>query len=409
MPYRTDMPQDAESNGQRLGALRKRRRWTQQRLAQESGYSLGAVRAMEQGRRSLDRGSTILHFARALDCHPTEITGQPFVPPGADTEGQEAVAAVNGVRRALLRHDRPTRPTVGEAARVDLADLSTRIAHANGLRQSAALPRTAAILPVLLRDVQIACELTAGDERRHAYALLASGYECAMQYLYKLGRVSDATLATERVLWAAERTEDPLRVLAARWYEAGEFLSIGEHDDAADIIDGALGELGSSDRPEALSLAGAFHLKAALNAARGCDAEAADRHLARARCLAEELGEDRNDFQLQFGPTNAAIWSVSLPVEMGHGKEAVRAAEHVTASLPKAFSAERRSHHWIDVGRGHWYNGQRGLALDAFLTAEKIAPQQTRMHAGVRETVRTMIRTQRRTGLVELGMRVGAL
>ncbi|MGW5019725.1 helix-turn-helix domain-containing protein [Streptomyces sp. NRRL F-5053] len=409
MPYRADTPQSTETNGERLAALRRRRRWTQRRLAQETGYSLSAVRAFEQGRRSLDRGSLILQFSRALDCHPTEITGQPYTPTEADRAGQEAMAAVAGVRRALLRHGRPARATEAEAARLDLRELTARVTHANRLRHSASLPRTAAVLPSLLRDLQVACDLTTGDEQRRAYGLLASGYECAMQYLYKLGRVSDATLATERVRWAAERTGDPLRALASHWFEAGEFLSIGEHDDAADIIDNALCALGTPGTPEALSLAGAFHLKAALNSARGDDSAAADRHLERARETADELGADRNDFQLQFGPTNAAIWSVSLPVEMGRGRDAVRAAEHVTGSLPTDFAAERRSQHWIDVGRGHWYNGQRDEALDAFLIAERIAPQQTRMHAGVRETVRTMLRTRRRGGLVELGLRVGAL
>ncbi|GAB3951529.1 helix-turn-helix domain-containing protein [Streptomyces sparsus] len=407
MPNRTDFSQHTESNGERLAALRKRRRWTQERLARETGYSLSAIKAMEQGRRSVDRGSVILAFAHALDCHPTEITGQPFTP--SDADGQDAAASIAAVRRALLRNGRPTRPSDAEVAAVDLAELTRRVADANAMRQSAALAGTGSGLPALLRDLQVATEVSSGKGRLIAYGLLASGYECAMQYLHKLGHSSDATLATERVVWAAERSEDPLRLTAARWYEAGEFLAIGEHDDAADIIDGALSALGRPQRPEALSLVGAFHLKAALNAARATDRAAAELHLSRAKETADQLGEDRNDFQLQFGPTNTAIWSVSLPVEMGRGREAVRAAERVSQGLPREYAAERRSHHWIDVGRGHWYNGQRAEALSAFLTAEQIAPTATRMHAGVRETVRTMIRTQRRSELVELGMRVGAV
>lgn len=43
-----------------------------------------------------------------------------------------------------------------------------------------------------------------------------------MQYLYKLGHTSDATLATERVLWSAQESGDRLRALAAHWYDAGE-------------------------------------------------------------------------------------------------------------------------------------------------------------------------------------------
>lgn len=399
----------AESNGQRLARLRARHRWTQQRLADESGYSLPAVKAFEQGRRSLDRPAVVLAFAQALDCHPTEITGAPYVPIQADRDGQAAVASVAAVRRAILRHGRPARPTEAEAATVDLPDLRARVADANQHRQAAALTKSGELLPTLLRDLQVAAELTRGDERRLVFGLLASAYECAMQYLYKLGHTSDATLATERVVWASRETGDPLRVLAAHWYDAGEFLTIGEHDEAGAIIDDALAELGAiqTPSPEAVSLRGAFHLKASLNAARATDSKAAVRHLGHAQKAAEELGEDRNDWQMQFGPTNAALWSVSLPVELGNGKDAVARAEKIR--LPKGYSRERHSHFHIDCGRAYFYNGQREEAVRAFLDAERLAPQATRAHAGVRETVGTMIRTRKRGDLVELGIRLGVV
>lgn len=406
MAHTTDIP---ESNGQRLARLRARHRWTQARLATESGYSLPAVKAFEQGRRSLDRPAVILAFAQALDCHPTEITGAPYVPVQTDRDGQTAVASVAAVRRALLRHGRPSRPTEAEAAAVDLPQLRVRVDEANQYRQAAALTKSGALLPALLRDLQVAAELTDGDQRRQVYGLLASGYECAMQYLYKLGHSSDATLATERVVWASRETGDPLRALAASWYDAGEFLTIGEHDEAGAIIDEALTELGAipSPGPEAVSLRGAFHLKASLNLARATDTKGAVRHLGHAQQAADELGEDRNDWQMQFGPTNTALWSVSLPVELGQGKAAVARAEKV--KLPADYSRERHSHFHIDRGRAYFYNGQREEAVAAFLAAERLAPQATRAHAAVRETVGTMIRTRKRGDLVELGIRLGVV
>lgn len=409
MPQYSDTGGSVESNGQRLARLRARRRWTQQRLAMEAGYSLAAIKAYEQGRRSLDRPQIVLAFAKALDCHPTEITGGPYVPVPSDTDGQTAAAAVAAVRRALLRHGRPARPAEHEAAAVDLAELGRRVVVANGYRQAAALARSGEVLPALLRDLQVACEVSEGDARREAFGLLTSGYECAMQYLYKLGHTSDATLATERVVWSARETEDPLRILAAQWYDAGEFLAIGEHDEAGDIIDDALTDLGTlgERQPEAVSLRGAFHLKAALNSARAADPDTAEQHWTKAKEAADLLGEDRNDYQLQFGPANVAIWGVSLPVELGKGRVAVDRADRVV--LPAQFSPERRSHHYIDVGRAHFYSGQREAALGAFLKAERVAPQATRMHAGVRETVGTMIRTQKRGDLVELGIRLGVV
>ncbi|WP_311034906.1 helix-turn-helix domain-containing protein [Streptomyces luomodiensis] len=411
MPHQTDMPEGAQTNGQRLKRLRMRRRWDQRKLSEVSGYSLSAVRKFEQGRRSLDRADVILAFSKALDCHPTEITGQPYTPPDSDLDGQAAIASIGAVRRALLRHGRPARPTDQEVAEVDLITLRERVAKANGHRQRASLTKLAEVLPALLRDLQVAVEVSTGERQRKTYDLLASTYECAMQYLYKLGRSSDATLATERVLWSAEKTDDPLRVLAARWYDAGEFLAIGEHDEAGRLIDEALTSLGAmgTDSPEKVSLTGAFHLKASLNHARATDNKAAEQHLQKAQEQANLLGKDRNDFQLQFGPTNAAIWSVSLPVEMGKGQEAVRRAELITRSLPKQYASERRSHHYIDVGRAYYYNGQHEQALEAFVKAEKLAPQATRMNASVRETTHTMLNGNRRTALFEFGMRLGVV
>jgi transcriptional regulator with XRE-family HTH domain len=409
MAHIADNGVGAESNGQRLARLRARRRWTQQRLATEAGYSLAAVKALEQGRRSLDRPAVILAFAQALDCHPTEITGAPYVPLTADRDGQDAVASVAAVRRALLRHGRPTRPTEQEAATVDLPELRQRVAEANRHRHAAALTKSGAVLPALLRDLQVAADVTSADDRREAFSLLASAYECAMQYLYKLGYSSDATLATERVMWASKDSEDPLRILASRWYDAGEFLTIGEHDEAGAIIDEALTELGAvrTRGPEVVSLRGAFHLKASLNLARATDGKNAVTHLKKAEAAAEELGEDRNDWQMQFGPTNTALWGVSLPVEMGRGRDAVARAEKV--KFPAGYSRERHSHFHIDRGRAYFYSGQREQALRAFLDAERLAPQATRAHAGVRETVGTMIRTQKRGELVELGIRLGVV
>jgi transcriptional regulator with XRE-family HTH domain len=406
MPQRTDFSEDAETNGQRLARLRKRRRWTQQRLADEAGYSLSAVKAFEQGQRALDRQSVILTFSAALACHPTEITGQPAAPAPGDHDSQDAVAGVAAVHRALLRHGRPR---IDREPQIDFPELRKRVTQANRLRQKAALHKSGQLLPGLLHDLQVATHLLTGDQRREAFLLLTVAYECARQYLYKLGHAPATTLATERIMWAAAETDSPVRrVLAHGWYEAADLLNNGEHDLAGGIIDDALTELGGlQGGPELISLRGALHLRASLNDARATDAKAAMRHWGKAAEAADALGEDRNDFELQFGPTNVAIWSVTVPVELGRGRDAVRAAEDVTLSAEVA--PERRSHHWIDVGRGYYQNGQREKALESFLQAEQIAPQQTRMHAAVRETVRTMIGTQRRNSLVELGMRLGVV
>ncbi|MEU4228275.1 helix-turn-helix transcriptional regulator [Nonomuraea sp. NPDC026600] len=404
---KTPEPQDVKSNGDRLGDLRREAKQTQQQLADASGYSLATVQKYEQNLRVLDRGQVILTFARALGVHPAAITGHPFHT-GEHEDNAAASATVAAVHRALLVHGRPPRVTEAEVAAVDLADLAQRVSAAIAYRHAAAMTRTADVLPDLLRDLQVAALVTEGDQRRRAHLLLARGYECAMQFAYKMGHGAVSTLATERVMWAAQETGDPLQVLASHWYESGEFIAIGEHDVAADIIDDSLRGLARLDRtPEAVSLTGAFHLKAALNSARAADATESEMRLRQAQAAAEDLGRDENHFDLQFGPSNVAVWGVSIPVEFGRGREAVRRGERV--ALPTTFAAERRCHLQIDLGRAHWQNGNREGALVSFLNAEEIAPVQTRLHSAVRETLRSMRRQQRRGRLAELCLRVGVV
>src|SRR5690606_32846510 len=101
-----------------------------------------------------------------------------------------------------------------------------------------------------------------------------------------------------------------------------EYIRVGEHDVAADIIEGVLHDLDriGAATHQAVSLRGAFHLKAALNCARAADLPGTTTALACARQAAEQLGRDGDDYGLSFGPSNVAIWSVSMPVEFGRGR-----------------------------------------------------------------------------------------
>ena len=144
----------------------------------------------------------------------------------------------------------------------------------------------------------------------------------------------------------------------------------------------------------AAALTGAYELKASLVAARAGDAVATWERWERAWVIGEEIGWDLNE-PLAFGPSNVAIWSVALPVEMLDGAEAVRRAQQVNPVLgalvpaatiaPGRYSRERLSRHWIDVGRAYHYRADRGRALSSILEAERIAPQKTRINPAARE------------------------
>jgi transcriptional regulator with XRE-family HTH domain len=98
-----------DHNGSRLARARHRRRWSQERLARETGFSTSAIRAFEQGRRSLDSMRQLLLFARVLDVPVTDLTGQPYIP--ASPEQDAGHGAVAAIRRELMLAGRPAKPT----------------------------------------------------------------------------------------------------------------------------------------------------------------------------------------------------------------------------------------------------------------------------------------------------------
>jgi transcriptional regulator with XRE-family HTH domain len=405
-----------DHNGYRLARARHRRRWSQERLARETGFSTSAIRAFEQGRRSLDSMRQLLLFARTLDVPITDLTGQPYVP--ANPEQDAGHGAVAGIRRELMLAGRPTKFSDAEAAAVSIPALRARTDDMHARHRSAVLSRMGEGLPHLLRGLRVALEIAPEPHRPVVYRLLARTYEAAMDMLLQSGYLPDSTMAIERARWAAQEADDPLCRLEIDWHYAMAFIRVGEVDQASDIIDEGLRALRPLTREhiEAAALAGMYELQAALISARGGDAPTSWKRWQYAYDIGQQVGVDRSE-PLQFGPSNVAIWSVALPVEMLDGATAVKRAEQVSPVLDKLtpaamitkgrYSAQRLGMYWVDVGRAYHYRADRDQALKAILKAEQIAPQPTRNSPPAREVVSHMLRTRRKTELVELGLRMG--
>lgn len=358
----------------------------------------------------------LTHFARVLNIPITDLTGQPYL--SASPEQDAGHGAVAAIRRELLLAGRPPRFTDAEAARVSVPVLRERTDQLHARHRAAALSRMGEELPGLLRDLRIALEVVPESQRPALYRLLARAYEAAMDMLKQSGYLPDSTTAVERARWAAQRADDPLCALTVDWHWAGEFIRVGELDEASQIIDDGLRALRpiAGERVEAAALNGAYELKAALVCARAGDSASMWKRWQRAEDIGQQIGADRDE-PLAFGPSNIAIWSVALPVEMLDAATAVKRAETVNPALEKLtpagsaargrYSAERLSRHWIDVGRAYHYRADRDRALGAILEAEQIAPQKTRINPAAREVVGHMLRTRRKTELVALGLRMG--
>ncbi|MEV7739353.1 hypothetical protein AB0O75_46260 [Streptomyces sp. NPDC088921] len=105
------------------------------------------------------------------------------------------------------------------------------------------------------------------------------------------------------------------------------------------------------------------------------------------------MGEDRNDFDTEFGPTNVEIHAVSTAVELGDAGLALEVAQHVDTS---GLSSERQARFLLDVARAHAQRRHVGEATAALLEAEALTPEQIHDHHLAREVIRDLIQLSER-------------
>jgi tetratricopeptide (TPR) repeat protein len=158
-----------------------------------------------------------------------------------------------------------------------------------------------------------------------------------------------------------------------------------------------------------MSLYGALHQVLAVAAARDNKRGEAHQHLETARNIAGQLGEDRDDYGTEFGLTNVAIHAVNIAVELGDAGQAIELGQHVT---PANLSPERQARYWLDLAQAHAMRRQIGEALHALQEAERIAPEETRVHYVGRAVTRDLLQLsglRPRPELRELAERFGVL
>ncbi|MEV0104710.1 XRE family transcriptional regulator, partial [Nocardia sp. NPDC050789] len=152
-------------------------------------------------------------------------------------------------------------------------------------------------------------------------------------------------------------------------------------------------------RPEVLSLYGSLQLMLAVIAATDGNRTAARAGLAAARVAADRLGEGRNDFDTEFGPTGVAVHAVAVAVELGDAGEALDTARTVDASI---LSPERQARFLVDVARAHAQRRQAAEALEALLNAERLTPELVHTDHRAREVVRDLLQFAGRRPAEEL-------
>lgn len=381
MPRRT-VPVDP-SIGERIQARRQIRRWSIRHAAQRAGISHTTWMRIERGELRTDR-YMIADLAAALECSVTDLTGQPYVP--ADRSLEAAHSRVDLVWRAMMAHpltEPKTRPAPPiEALRAETAlvrDLYNRCEYAGALER----------LVDLIPDLHAAAH---GTDRTAALDLMVPVYGVTMGGLLNLGYPAHAWLAVERCREAAQHLDDPIALAVAASNGGRVSAASGAYGPAHAVVTRAADTLEHhADAPTALETLGFLHLARAHHSTGLKDAGAAADHLAEASRIAARTGEtDSHD--LQFGPSNVALWQMAVELDTGQPGRAVDTGKRVRVAR---MVPTRQVAFYVDMARGLVDLDRGQEATRMLVAAERVAPQFTRSSTAARATARGLLESAR--------------
>lgn len=377
---------DDDRIGARIAMYRKRASLTQHGLAQRIPYSYSMLHQVENGHKAASP-QLVTAVARALHVDVSALTG----PPTHSLLPDRVAAVIRPVREALDLYDLPTDshiPTAPASELVTAADALCRDVRAARLHQAAAT------LPSILADLTATCREGGGTE---SWRALASAYRSAHDIARKLDRDDLARLALDRMGWAADHASDPvlaairqyMRALLYRAHEADHSIGLRLVADGHSLLEQA--DAGRDQQ----AVVGQLHLGAAVLAARAEDRTRAVGHLSEAMEMAKKTGEAGRVHWLSFGPANVGAHETYVRLELRQFDKAYTVAR--TVRPPRGWAKSRQAAHLVDRARAEMETGRTERALGTLVEAREMAPQQTRFHPRVRETVRALLHLRRQS------------
>ncbi|MET9436902.1 helix-turn-helix transcriptional regulator [Streptomyces sp. NPDC006551] len=384
--------------GRHIQKLRQARKFTQTELAGRMQKTSSWMSQVERGVQKVERLDVLQDLADALGVSVQQL--KPGAPgPAEPPPVQPPVYKSNDLdeaRQLISGH-----PAVGTilgalrpAPRRTLEELSSDVDEMWELTHAGEFADVSARLTELLPDLEQTVRVVTPEERETAYLLLARTYQALAAAFVRQDAADAAWVAADRAIWAAELSGNPLHVCAGVFRMVHAFVRLrmlGQAEHAATTAIEALkilderGELAV----EGMSVLGSLHLALALVHARGGhDRAGARTEIEAARQVARRIGEDRNDFNLEFGVTNVEIQAVSTAVELGDAGEALDIGLSIDA---ERLSPERQGRLLMDLGRAHAQRRHTGEALACLLRAEALDPETIRTHVASRKAIRELV------------------
>ncbi|MGC7096752.1 helix-turn-helix domain-containing protein [Amycolatopsis lurida] len=264
-------------------------------------------------------------------------------------------------------------------------------------------------LPALIANTEAALRVS-GTDLRAATRYAADLYGLVRTVAKRIGRDDLSLLVADRAQRLAEEADDPVRLAAAQWNMTQVLLAGNDAPGAEQVAVHAresLKKLVADGDADAMALSGALLLLAAIAAVRNGNGWTARDRLREAAPLAKHVGE-RNACWTAFGPTNVAMYAVSVEVESGEAVEGLRIAEQIDHD--RSPSIERRVAFLLEQAKGYGQRRDYASALLLLKTAELEAPEDVENRPAAHALLRTVVQRGRRSvsaEAVRLAKRVG--
>ncbi|MGH3798089.1 MAG: helix-turn-helix domain-containing protein [Pseudonocardiaceae bacterium] len=373
--------------GQRVAAQRKLAGLAQYQLADRAHVSTSLVSQVERGTVPASPAFTAA-TARALHIDVDMLYGQS---PWSTADAKIKHTAIDALRTALDCADDPLLSDPPMSA----AELRARLNHCEDQRARSRYTHIADELPQLLQNANaIAAEAEHGADAELAWSMVCDAYMLAQTVSFRFRHIDLAAHFNDRWHWAAAQSGDPLRPAAAAYQRGALRLYLGDYTGVLRIMERAHADILDQRAPAADSVRTQLHLRQAIAHARGGAADRADEHVSAAGELVARGIPANPYYDVIATVTNVKLHWVAVPVELSDGTTAVGRVEQV--HNPEHDGPARAGRHYIDVARAWTLHGDRAKALDALRQARVTAPQLTRYHPQVHETVRILAERDRR-------------
>jgi transcriptional regulator with XRE-family HTH domain len=373
-----------EHIGARIAYWRKRRGgMTQAVLAGLAGVSQPFISQVESGRKGIERRSTMVAIAGALQVSVADLLGGPADP--TDPRRVAADAAIPAIRAVLaeIEEDERRPPTM------EPDEFTVAVDQLDGLRVRADYASMAPLLPAALLNA-------AYDGHRLARVAYHAG-----DVLKNLGYQDLALTAARIGVRAALDDGDPGWIGAARYFYTAA-LPLEAAGLKSRVAARSLTDLQAhAADPRARQMLGQLHLSASLACAVDERPDAAAAHLHEADREARSLGDpgDGVGFNLSaFGPTNLGLWRMTVAGELGEHGRVIELARALNPGRLKV--ADRHYSYWLTYGAALAHSSRHDAeALAAFMHAERSAPVPFSVSQLARTAVSGMVRRASRRGV----------